>query len=371
MSATSDSGTAKTIPFKLSGTQVEYAKLVEVAYPSVRVTRDVTFEEVWKLFLDSGFLYPDKVSRLQPVLPEIQQTVRSLLRENGNLLCTVVLRNETALDAQLSMLRWCESTWMVQHLAALPLTARTLDASAQLMLGFAYYARLRQEDMDWAKAYFRPNNAWPSRVFGGFAKRIDDPQTSDFRTYHYLVAPAHSASPAAPDGVEVRPAVADELPLVEDWYRSRGRNVEIAANQLDASSVRLTQLEDTYRLGGLKRSREILVAQRAGRIAGFALLEVSSIGMNFSELTNAFTVHLLEEDSGARVALIQAAKQRYAALGRVQCIGLEDGDDLSPFEACGFTKLKDYTCFTFHRQHMADMEEYFVTLFGARRRREA
>src|SRR5579871_5809114 len=102
----------------------EYSRSVELAYPGVKAACDVTFDEMWTLFLDSGFLYPEKVSRLQPVMREIQNTVRSLLKANGNPMATVVVRNEQALDAQISMLRWYDKTWMVQHLAALPLSAR-------------------------------------------------------------------------------------------------------------------------------------------------------------------------------------------------------------------------------------------------------
>lgn len=358
---------ATSTGFQLSDAQQAYSHQVEISYPGIKVTRDVSFEEIWKLFLESGFLYPEKVSRLEPVLPEIQQTVRALLRANGNLMGTVVLRNEQGLDAHMSILRWYEQTWVVQHLAALPLSARALDASAQLTLGFAYYGRLRP-DIVWSKMYFRPNNAWPSRVFGGFAKQIDDPTSSDLRVFHYLVAPT-AGTPQRWNGLEVRPSVESERALIEGWFTSRGRTVEVQANQLQASGDALEQLSREYEQAGLTRRRETIVAERAGRVTGFALLEIASLGMNFSELTNAFTIHPMEDDPETRIALVEAAKTRYAELGRANCIALEESEDLSAHEAAGFTRLKDYACFTFHREHLPAMEEYFVTLFSARRRK--
>ena len=192
--------------FQLSSAQKEYSRQVEASYPGLKVANGVTFDDIWTLLLDSGFLYPEKVARLEPVLSDIQQTVRKLLQANGNLMATAVMRNEKVLEAHMSILRWCEQTWIVQHLAALPMSARRLCASAQLTLGFTKYGQLRP-DIVWNKMYFRPNNLWPARVFGGYAKRVTDPTTSDLRTFHYLVAPTAGDSPQSlkpHTGIEVR-----------------------------------------------------------------------------------------------------------------------------------------------------------------------
>jgi len=354
--------------FQLGNAQKECSRQVEASYPGLKVAHDVTFDDIWTLLLDSGFLYPEKVARLEPVLPDIQQTVRKLLLANGNLMATAVMRSEKVLEAHMSILRWCEQTWIVQHLAALPMSARRLSASAQLTLGFTQYGQVRP-DIVWSKMYFRPNNLWPARVFGGYAKRITDSTTSDLRTFHYLVAPTAGSSLKLPAGIEVRMGTEEDRGMIENWFTMRGRTVEVQANQLQASCNGLENLSREYEQAGLMRRRESIVAQRNGRVTGFALLEIASLGMNFSELTNSFTVHLMDAaDAETRLALVEAAKQRYAEYGRVQCIALEDGEDLSTYEAAGFSKVKDYTCWTFHREHLFGMEQFFRALFGARRR---
>ena len=359
-----------SISYELSESQIEQSRLVELSYPGIKLARNVTFDDIWTLFLDSGFLYPEKIEKLQPVMPELQATVRALLNANGHLLATAVVRDEHRLEAQLSMLRSYEQTWMVHHLAALPLTSRDANASAQVTLALTYYGQLRS-DIQWAKMFFRPNNPWPSRVFGGFFNLIKDKPTCDYRVFHYLTAPTNGPTPQLSNQVEVRSAKEEELSLVADWFTSRGRTVESMANDFEKSKLNLPKLSKDYTRAGLGRNRECIVAQRDGRITGFALVEVSSIGLNFSELTNAFTVRMTEEDPEARLALIVAAKQRYRELGRLQCVALEEEEDLSTFAAAGFTHGKDYGCGTYHRDHFADLEEYIVTLFSARRRRQA
>lgn len=359
--------------FQMSSSQKEYSQQVEACYPGLKVAGGVTFEDIWALLLDSGFLYPEKITRLEPVLPDIEQTVRKLLLANGNLMATAVMRNEKSLEAHMSILRWCERTWIVQHLAALPMSARRLCASVQLTMGFTQYGQLRP-DIVWSKMYFRPNNLWPARVFGGYAKRVTDPTTSDLRTFHYLVAPTaadSSQSQKPPSGIEVRVGGQEDKAMIEDWFIARGRTVEVQANQLQASCDGVEKLSREYEQAGLLRRRESIVAERNGHVTGFALLEIASLGMNFSELTNSFTVHLLDDtDDETRRALAQAAKQRYAEFGRTQCIALEDGENLSAYEAAGFSKVKDYTCWTFHREHLFGMEQFFRALFARRRKSE-
>lgn len=352
----------------LGNLQQEYSRQVESSHPGLRVAQGVTFDDIWTLLLNSGFLYPEKIARLKPVLPDIQATVRKLLKANGNLMATAVIRNEKVLEAHMSILRWCEQTWIVQHLAALPMSARRLSASAHLTLGFTQYGQVRP-DIVWSKMFFRPNNLWPARVFGGYAKRVNDPATSDLRTFHYLVAPTAGTSTKLPTRIEVRTGTAADGVMIEEWFTMRGRTVEVQANQYQASGNGVEKLSREYEQAGLMRRRESIVAERNGCVTGFALLEIASLGMNFSELTNSFTIHLMDDkDEESRLALIEAAKQRYAEFGRTQCIALEEGENLSAYMAAGFSKVKDYTCWTFHREHLFGMEQFFRALFGARRR---
>jgi hypothetical protein len=141
--------------------------------------------------------------------------------------------------------------------------------------------------------------------------------------------------------------------------------VEAKANDLEPSRRGLEPLSQLFRSAGLERRRESLVAERGGRVRGFALLEISSLGLNFSELTNAFTVHLFEPDEDAHRALALAARRRYAEVGRPHCVALAEDEALRLFEAEGFVRVKDYACWTFHREHLVALEEYFATLFGA------
>ncbi|MFN7919128.1 MAG: hypothetical protein U0Q16_03470 [Bryobacteraceae bacterium] len=347
---------------------LEYGEQTESAYPSVHVARGVTFDEIWQLFRDSGFLYPEKIARLEPVLPEIRRSVRALLDANGHLGATIAVRHGDALDAQVSVLRWPSRTWCVQHLAARPLSARALYASAQVTLAMTRYMLVRR-DVEYVKICFRPDNAWPARVFGDFARQVEDGVTSTLRVFHYLVAPPVLA--AVPEEFRVRHASsAADFEMVERWFADRGRRLEASANEYEAWRGGRAAFAGEYFAAGLERRRETLIAERNGAPAGFALLEMGSPGLNFSELTNAFTVHPLgDDDDAARHALAVAARNRYTETGRLQCIALEDSERLAAFAAAGFEAVKQYCFWTFHRSQIEPLEQYFLNLFSSRRRR--
>jgi hypothetical protein len=352
-----------TMPTAKANGNREIAKAIEQSQPGVEVTRDVEFGELWQFFKDTGFLYPAKIATLEPVLPEIERTVTALLAANGNLMHTIVMRENGMLQGHVCALTTHSRTWSSQHLAVRPLSSRRVNASGRLNSALASYVDL-MPDAEWQRMCFRPSNPFPSRVFGGFARAIADPHSSDLRQFHYLVSPTAPA-PALP--VTVRQPHDSELSSIDAWYLSRGRSVEWKANDLSGPDKCLQEIGRRYAAIGLTRRREILVAERRGRIAGFALLDISSLGMNFSELTNAFTVHMIDDDPESCLALVRKARERYRELGRSHCVALDEGDSLSVFEAAGFTETKVYACWTFHRSHLSPMAEYFDRLLTVRR----
>lgn len=149
------------------------------------------------------------------------------------------------------------------------------------------------------------------------------------------------------------------MPSIERWFLSRGRTVELAANDLCGPEKFLQAIGLRFAAIGLTRRREILVAERGSRITGFALLEVSSLGMNFSELTNAFTIHMIESDSEGCLGLAQMARQRYGQLGREYCVALDEGACIEGLESGGFVRMKVYECWTFHRCYIEQLAEHF------------
>jgi hypothetical protein len=130
---------------------------------------------------------------------------------------------------------------------------------------------------------------------------------------------------------------------------------------LSGSELHLTSITERYRKIGLERRREILVVSHTERLAGFALLEVSSPGLNLSEVTSAFRVFVLDGCAGVVAeALIRAARRRYLNLGRSHVVALVDDSMVPAFEALGFEHFKRYALWTWHRSLYRQFHDYLL-----------
>jgi hypothetical protein len=289
------------------------------------------------------------------------RTIAALLARGDGPLRTLVFRSNGLLQGHLSILRSYRRTWAVQHLAVRKDGPGRLDASKALSVGSMDYLE-QVPEAEWFRTWYRPQNRFPARTFGRFARMQHDPSRSDIRTYAYLTA-ATADAPAAPRaGIEVAPAMPADWAEIRRHLVHAGHSAALAAEDL-CRAPELSELDDDYALLGLTRRREGLVARRGGRLVGYALIEISSLGLNFSELTNAFRVHLVERDPAAATALACAGRERYATLGRPLAIGLAEAPDLDAWSAAGFTKAKEYCCWTFHRSLWRRSAEYMHRLY--------
>ncbi len=352
-------------PLALEDRSALAAAILRRTHPGLEVARGLTFDALWCFLRECGFLYPEKEERLRPVLPEIARTLRAALSRPDGPLRTLIFRSEGLLQGHLSALRAYRRTWIVQHLAARKEGPGKLEAAKALSVGIMDYLE-QLPDAEWLRSWFRPQNRFPARTFGRFARLQFDPHRCDVRTYGYLTAPAADFPPPPPD-VAVSAATAADWAELRRHLVSSGRIAQLAAEDL-CSAPHLVEIDEEYGAAGLGRRREALVARRGGRMLGFALLEISSIGLNFSELTNAFRLHAVEPDPAATTALAIAARRRCAELGRPFAIGLAERPDLAAWGAAGFELAKEYSCWTLHRSLFRRYADYVERLYEHRAR---
>jgi hypothetical protein len=353
-------------PLALEDQSALAGAIVRRTHPGLELARGLTFDALWCFLRECGFLYPDKEATLRPVLPEITRTLRGALSRPDGPLRTLVFRPEGLLQGHVSALRAYRRTWIVQHLAARKEGPGRLEAAKALIVGIMDYLE-QLPDAEWMRSWFRPQNRFPARTFGRFARLQFDPHRCDVRTYGYFTAPTADGPPPPPREVAVANATAADWAELRRHLVSSDRIAHLAAEDL-CSSPHLVEIDEEYRAAGLTRRREALVARRGGRLLGFALLEISSVGLNFSELTNAFRLHAVEPDPAATTALAIAARRRCAELGRPLAIGLAEQPDLDAWGAAGFTLRKEYSCWTLHRSLFRRYADYIQRLYEHRAR---
>jgi hypothetical protein len=356
-------------------TRVRLADVIMRArYPGLQDGCRVGFEDLWRFFQETAFVYPAKQTALDPLMPEIRGTFEALGRRPTDLFKSVLAADGAKLIGHVSGLRAYRRTWMSQHLAGL----NGRRAGALLNLGQAEYFG-QNPDLEYFKIFFRPDNKWPARVFGGFARTVADPRLSDLRTYDYYQLPKGWTPTSSGEGrVEVMEAAGPDLSIVERHFVRTERGVLLRADDLTRDVLGLAELNARYRELGLQRRRRVLLAFRRNTPIAFCLLEQSSPGLNLSELLSAFRIYILDDAGSdalaARAALTRAVMQLMAQAGRPAAVGLGLAPERSAYAALGAVATKQYSCWTCHRllyQRFSDHVDRIVKTLAARAKRHS
>jgi hypothetical protein len=269
----------------------------------------------------------------------------------------------------ISSIRAYRRTYMIQHLAA----AVGREAGLVLSLGNAEYL-MQNADFDYIKIWFHSHNRFPARVFGGFGRKVRDPELCNLKSYAHVTIPTQGDLVGAHrDGIEVIEASGEELAIVEQHFVRTEAPLLLRSDDLTRGALQLGAVNAGYRKLGLMRRRRVMLAMRAGTPLGFALVELSSPGLNLFDSLNRFSIHMLPageaEDAAVRRALVATIQGIYRQSGRVQVTGLVAPSDVDRYAAVGIIADKEQsTCVTTHRTQLRRFFEHMERL-GVRLRR--
>ena len=330
--------------------------IVHSGWPTLRDGTGTAVDVLWNFLLDTKFIYPEKLKSMK--VEQVQSTLTKLLERPNDVFKTTLVVSQGRIEGHASSVRAYRQTWILQHLAA------RLGKSAMTrgrMLNLAVIEYLEQlPGIEWVRIWYRPANRWPARVFGGFARRLTDRNLSDHRVYGYMVSPTSYSGPM-PTEVVLRPAELQDCHWIEAYFVGHKESVALRAEDLTSRHLFLSEVQKAYAEVGLDRRREIIVAERRGKPVGFALVEIHSLGLNFSELTNTFRVYTLDDNRATHVALAGACRERFRELGFERCVALSDGDTES-YALSGFEQVKEYACWTWHRSQYQAFCEHVLRL---------
>src|SRR5882757_1315251 len=138
----------------------------------------IPVSELFALYERTGFLYPDKAARLTPHIEQVRENWRRMLRGGESLLYVLTAGDEERGRASLAVWRTTLNGWMSQHLVSEsnPYASRAvmLDGSAASIL-----KGVAESHQNW----FRPENRFPTRVFGTMVETIGESHSSVSATH--------------------------------------------------------------------------------------------------------------------------------------------------------------------------------------------
>jgi hypothetical protein len=301
---------------------------LEVEPPVVTDLNGVSVEDVWSFLEDSGFIYPQKRQMIDT--DSARATLAKLMHKN-NVFKGLVVTRGSSIYAHLSAVRVYDKVWMVQHMASRPYRKEKVSHALMLNLAMLEYFEA-SPDVEWVRATYRHENKRVSRLYEALAAQVSRPGLSITQYLNCMRISGPTFEVRAPDHLEMKVLSNDGLPILGgNWFEC------------------FKNLSGDYKEIGLERRQEFLGVYRFGKLVGYSVLEVSSPGLNLSELTNAFRVFMFVKDPGALSYLIQVSTNYYKSLGQQQVIALVEDDLATSLEALGFERFKRYTFWTWHQ----------------------
>jgi hypothetical protein len=270
----------------------------------------IPVSELFALYERTGFLYPDKAARLTPHIEQVRENWRRMLRGGESLLYVLTAGDEERGRASLAVWRTTHKGWMSQHLVS----ESNPYASRAVMLDAAAASILKGVDES-AQNWFRPENRFPTRVFGSMVQTIGE-SLSSVQRHAYFSLPKRIFLPSTGGIRTVLYNSSHNQALTAIASAARGE-IYATAEELK-EDVEFKAIDELYRRVGLRRTRTVWLAYKGYKEepVGAAIAYRGPLGLNFSYLENRCDLllnpTLPESDAlGVVASLLKASSAAY------------------------------------------------------------
>lgn len=315
----------------------------------------LSVDELFERYMQTGFIYRDKLQRLAPFTDEILENWRRASASPDGLLRVVTFSGEHERSwASLATWRHTETGWCTQHLVSRgdPFATRAVMLAEQ-------EAMLEDTTHLSNQNWFRPENRMPRRVFGAIIPRLGAESACANRLAMFEVKRRRSqwttdqtGSGLAPTGLRVgaiEPSC--QAAFVALAVASRGP-AHVAAEGLADADLSLSGVDRLYRKVGLFRYRRVWLATRhdleAGDVPIAALVaHRGPLGLNYSFIENRADLIAAPDCSPAELnaataALLDAAAETYADFGPDVFPLLADQRSAAALAQMGWRPVREY-----------------------------
>jgi hypothetical protein len=271
----------------------------------------VEMDALWNFFFDSGFIYPKKYVFLEANKEKIKTIYKKLYTQNQKIARHFIYQDKDRILGHLAMIRFYANTWLIHHHAA--------DRSVSLKAGIAVLDqigrfindshRFYSIRMNYAFCYFRPENRFPNRVFGGVFKSVGDPKGCSLDTFAYFHCRKTSNDESGLDRPwDLMEAQSEDFIELQNFYEFSSGGIMLDAMELDEDDA-IEELSMEYQQLGLKREKHVFSLKRDGKLKAVAIINISDVGLNLADLTSNIKVIVVDSSELTKDILYSALSQ--------------------------------------------------------------
>ncbi len=260
--------------------------------PNAHISNEVDMDALWEFFFDTGFIYPKKYRLIHSHRKDLKEIYKKLYQESPEIAKHFTYQKNGRIFGHISMVRAYEKAWMLHHFAAR--TRESKRAGLQVLKQIIYYLndmhRLPSAKMDYSISYFRPDNKFSDRVFGGFTKDLKDPHGSSLDLFAYLPYTSLSLNINLPEKWSLKESSTFDLWELSRFYNHYSGGLLLDALSLHQENLGDESLEELYSRIGLLRKRKVYSLTHDGELNAVLIVNQSDLGLNLSELLNGIKI---------------------------------------------------------------------------------
>ena len=293
--------------------------LHQVRDKNAYVCNDIDPEALWDFLFETGFIYPAKYAQIEKNKKEIKETYAKLYSRSPDIARHFVYQDNGVILGHMATLRFWERTWLIHHHAARKSALPKAGLFVLDQIGrFVHDTfRIRGLHMDYMVFYYRPQNRFPNRVFGGVARHINNPKICSLDPFAFVrVEDPCENSPSLPAGWQIDAATAADLEDLTCFYERASGGVMLKAMDLEPGGWQEEQLCREFQNHGFKRERHLFALRAGGRLKALLIVNISDIGLNLADLVHCINAMILEPRELPPEVLFSALRQVLRATGQ-------------------------------------------------------
>ena len=293
--------------------------LHQVRDKNAYVCNDIDPEALWDFLFETGFIYPAKYAQIEKHKKEIKETYAKLYSRSPDIARHFVYQDNGVILGHMATLRFWERTWLIHHHAARKSALPKAGLFVLDQIGrFVHETfRIRGLHMDYMVFYYRPQNRFPNRVFGGVARHIDNPKICSLDAFAFVrIEEPRENSPSLPAGWQIDAATAADLEDLTCFYERASGGVMLKAMDLEPGGWQEEQLCREFQNHGFKRERHLFALRAGGRLKALLIVNISDIGLNLADLVHCINAMILEPRELPPEVLFSALRQVLRATGQ-------------------------------------------------------
>ena len=281
--------------------QIRLSSLLDqVSNKNACVCTKVDIDELWDFFFETGFIYPKKYSLIHTYKNEFNIVYKKLYEDSPDISINFMYREKGSILAHMSMLRFYEKTWMINHHAANSSKNNRAGLVVLEQIGrfINEFHRLPATQMDYVACYYRPQNKFPNLVFGGVARKSVDNKGCSIDEFAYLHVTKRKIKGTLPKEWSLVESEKDDFVRLEKYYEKKFGGLTLQALDITPSKSNIDKkINKEFQLIGLKRERQFFSLKHKDKLIAIFVVTLSDFGISLSDLTNCIHLFVLEEDS--------------------------------------------------------------------------